>query len=168
MSVFLFWLYLIALMSMIIGVAKAISDTLDDHHDQSVFADVPEDSFFGENSWVRKNNLKIFNIPIPKWLSRNFLVFTTDMWHLSNTIGKALRYGIYGAMIYFPHISVMLDLKESLLLICAIYISETLTFHALYTYILIKNVDKRKKILAYIGLGLTVILPYIMYYFLNK
>lgn len=138
----LFLLYIICLFTIIIGVTNGISEAL---HKENM----PILQKHKEKDW------KIFN-------------FNFRIKNIYNSISRIFRAGVYGALIYFPHISIMLTLKESLLLITTIYVLETFAFYLLHKYTLIENVSKTKKIFAYLATASTIIIPYILYYFLNK
>lgn len=67
------------------GVAKAVKDTLAHHFMISIFSRLDPDFWDSSRSWLNKYEKD--NYPKPRFLgSTTFFVWTTDGWHLFDTI----------------------------------------------------------------------------------
>ena len=116
-----------------IFTGKAIADTVSNEVSwlNSVFGLNDIDSFWGskDHTWKRKyKEDKILN-----YLFNTIFVFTTDIWHLANTIR---RIGIYLAILGSLMIDIELDFGGALLIVFIYMIMNILGFHLLYTDIL--------------------------------
>lgn len=119
-----FWVVVILLI--ISGIAKAVQDTLDFHYWKSIFSKATLESWWNPNmSW--ENKYKWFpNSKILTWLISNPLVFITDAWH---TFGLIRDLSIFSCI---PIISG----NYFLFLLYPIY---RVIFHIFYTYIFVKS-----------------------------
>jgi len=116
-----------------IFTGKAIADTVSNEvsWSKSVFSIYDIESFWGskDHTWKRKyKEDKILN-----YLFNTIFVFTTDIWHLANTIR---RIGIYLAILGSLMIDIELDFGGALLIVFIYMIMNILGFHLLYTEIL--------------------------------
>jgi len=116
-----------------IFTGKAIADTVSNEvsWSNSVFGLNDIDSFWGskDHTWKRKyKEDKILN-----YLFNTIFVFTTDIWHLANTVRRLGIYlGILAALI------VNTTLLNELIIVSSYILLNVVGFHLLYTYILKK------------------------------
>jgi hypothetical protein len=117
----------------IVGIMNAIMDVLTTRWETSIFKRIKNDKLLNfvdplswENKW--KNGDKSQG---EKFLgSSTFLVFLTDLWHLSKTLMIVL--GTLAAITYEPMFNAWIDA-------IILYASFTVTFQLFYEYIFIKK-----------------------------
>ena len=121
-----------------LGLSKAISDTLQHHYPISIFVKNNSLSFFGSHSWKRKKKFELRTDLVGKllnWFYQNTFVLLSDAWHFFNSLNII---SLLLAMYFVP---------KSIIAILIFYSVRTLTFHIFYTYILItKNKNNKKTI----------------------
>ena len=150
---------------------KAIADIVSDssHWYHSIFSKYKIDGFWGskERTWVRKHkcdcikfrfesknqhlNLAI-NTMISvlngflQYLFSTLLVWTTDIWHAANLMN---RIGVYLAILFAILVGIkychILTAQDVVLIVGAFAFLNTLGFHVMYTYVLRKKLNLRKK-----------------------
>lgn len=150
---------------------KAIADIVSDssHWYHSIFSQYKIDSFWGskERTWVRKykcdcikfrsasenkfirlsiNTMIAVVNGIMQYLFTTILVWTTDIWHAANLMN---RVGVYLAILFAILVGVeychILTIQDIILIVGAFAFLNTLGFHIMYTYILRKKLNLRKK-----------------------
>lgn len=111
------------------GFFKAVSDGLMSGAFQSAFNIKKATSFFGIESWKRKykNNDKANGLAY--LFSDTLLVWTTDGWHLSNTLGMICNVFCLGIAL-----SPIFGFYYALLVSMIYWIVRSGTFHLLFTY----------------------------------
>lgn len=94
-----------------------------------------KESFWGSKEFTYKRKYR--KNPFLKYLFSTILVFTTDVWHLANTVR---RIGIYSSIFWgISYGAVATVTFKSLLLIMTLFILlNIIGFHLTYTYILRK------------------------------
>jgi len=117
----------------LVFTGKAIADTVSNEASwsKSIFSKHDIDSFWGskDHTWKRKyRDNKIMN-----YLFSTLLVWTTDIWHLANTLR---RLGIYLGI--FLALTISTNLLSELIIISTYIILNIVGFHVLYTYFLKK------------------------------
>ena len=128
---------LFILSAILISLGKAIADIVSDESNwqKSVFSTYKIDSFFGckDNTWQRKyREDKLWN-----YLFSTILVFSTDIWHLANTISKIGYYlGLLSILFLSPSI------LANILLIFVHLVLNTSLFHIFYHNLLRKSIKK--------------------------
>jgi hypothetical protein len=132
-------LYILFYLSVfLIFLGKGIADIVSDEPNwrKSVFSKFPIDSFWGckDNTWVRKyRENKITN-----YLFSTIFVWTTDIWHFANMIGKLGTYlSVFFAILIGQ--SYDLNLFQSFLIVVLFTFFNILGFHLSYTYFLRKK-----------------------------
>lgn len=132
-------LYILFYLSVfLIFLGKGIADIVSDEPNwrKSVFSKFPIDSFWGckDNTWVRKyRENKITN-----YLFSTIFVWTTDIWHFTNMIGKLGTYlSVFFAILIGQ--SYELNLSQSFLIVVLFAFFNILGFHLSYTYFLRKK-----------------------------
>jgi len=79
--------WLIGILLVISGISKSVKDTVRDHYYGSIFSKLNQKYWNGTNSWLNKYDQTKFPDLKPKfWGSTTFLAWTTDAWHLFDTI----------------------------------------------------------------------------------
>jgi hypothetical protein len=117
----------------LVFTGKAVADTVSNEISwaNSIFSVYDIESFWGskDHTWKRKyKEDKILN-----YLFNTIFVFTTDIWHLANTIRRLGIYlGILAALI------VNTTLLNELIIVSTYILLNVVGFHLLYTYILKK------------------------------
>jgi hypothetical protein len=117
----------------LVFTGKAVADTVSNEVSwtNSIFSVYDIESFWGskDHTWKRKyKEDKILN-----YLFNTIFVFTTDIWHLANTIRRLGIYlGILAALI------VNTTLLNELIIVSTYILLNVVGFHLLYTYILKK------------------------------
>jgi len=117
----------------LVFTGKAVADTVSNEVSwaNSIFSKNHIESFWGskDHTWKRKYKKdKILN-----YLFNTIFVFTTDIWHLANTIRRLGIYlGILAALI------VNTTLLNELIIVSTYILLNVVGFHLLYTYILKK------------------------------
>ena len=117
----------------LVFTGKAVADTVSNEISwtNSIFSVYDIESFWGskDHTWKRKyKEDKILN-----YLFNTIFVFTTDIWHLDNTIRRLGIYlGILSALI------VNTTLLNELIIVSTYILLNVVGFHLLYTYILKK------------------------------
>ena len=133
------WLFLLFYLSVFfIFIGKGIADIVSDEPNwrKSIFSVAKIDSFWGckDNTWKRKyHKNKILN-----YLFSTILVWTTDIWHFANMIGKL---GIYLSLLFAFLIgsNLQISIVTSILLIVCFAALNILGFHLTYHYFLRKK-----------------------------
>lgn len=125
---------LFILSAILISLGKGIADIVSDESNwqKSIFSNYKIDSFFGckDNTWQRKyRDNKLWN-----YLSSTILVFTTDIWHLANTISKIGYYLGLVSILFLPY-----GLLVNMLLILVHLGLNTFLFHIFYHNLLRKS-----------------------------
>lgn len=128
---------IVLLLAILVYGSKACADTLVQHHEESIFSQFDQYSFFGLNSWVRKyKNMDQSQGEAFKW-STTYLAFTTDAWHMFNLI---LKIGYLGLTVVtfslgYHHVTLF-----KLLTYYSIFLTfGSIVFTTLYNYLLIKK-----------------------------
>ena len=124
---------------MCIFIGKAISDTTSDETNwhKSIFKNLGAiNSFWGakNKTYKRKDNDNL----ILNYLLHTILVFTTDIWHLGNTIR---RLGIYMSLFVSLLLGGNTDLSiiHVMIIIGTFILTNVIGFHIMYHYILKKD-----------------------------
>ena len=117
----------------LVFTGKAVADTVSNEISwtNSIFSVYDIESFWGskDHTWKRKyKEDKILN-----YLFNTIFVFTTDIWHLANTIR---RLGIYLGIL--ADLIVNTTLLNELIIVSTYILLNVVGFHLLYTYILKK------------------------------
>lgn len=93
---------IVGALSALSGAAKAVKDTISHHHDASVFATWNAQYWNPQESWKNKYKNYDQGDKRPRYpLASTWLVWTTDAWHLCDTlyriflIGAGVVGGIY-------------------------------------------------------------------------
>jgi hypothetical protein len=125
---------LFILSAILISLGKGIADIVSDESNwqKSIFSNYKIDSFFGckDNTWQRKyRDNKLWN-----YLFSTILVFTTDIWHLANTISKIGWYLGLVSILFLPY-----GLLINMLLILVHLVLNTFLFHIFYHNLLRKS-----------------------------
>ena len=125
---------LFILSAILISLGKGIADIVSDESNwqKSIFSKYKIDSFFGckDNTWQRKyRDNKLWN-----YLFSTILVFTTDIWHLANTISKIGYYLGLVSILLLPY-----SLLLNMLLILVHLGLNTFLFHIFYHNLLRKS-----------------------------
>lgn len=122
-----------------IFLGKAIADITSNevHWKESIFSKKNTiDSFWGskDHTWIRKD----YENKLKNTLYHTFLVFTTDVWHLANTLR---RIGIYLAIIFSMLIgnAGILNLWQQCIIILVFIMMNVVGFHVFYQYVLRKK-----------------------------
>lgn len=122
---------LLSLSVFFVFIGKSIADIVSNEPNwkKSIFSKYPIDSFWGskDHTWVRKYKYK--DNKILNYLFTTILVWTTDIWHLSNTIRRVGIYmGITGSL-FIDNLS-----NSLIFIIVGLYIIiNVVGFHILYT-----------------------------------
>jgi hypothetical protein len=125
---------LFILSAILISLGKGIADIVSDESNwqKSIFSKYKIDSFFGckDNTWQRKyRDNKLWN-----YLFSTILVFTTDIWHLANTISKIGYYLGLVSILLLPY-----SLLLNMLFILVHLVLNTFLFHIFYHNLLRKS-----------------------------
>lgn len=125
---------LLSLSVFFVFIGKSVADIVSNEPNwkKSIFSKYPIDSFWGskDHTWVRKYKYK--DNKILNYLFTTILVWTTDIWHLSNTIRRVGIYmGITGSL-FIDNLS-----NSMIFIIVGLYIIiNVIGFHIFYTKIL--------------------------------
>lgn len=124
----------IGLMSILMGVVKAVMDTLLFHYDTSVFKKAKNQDWWNPVlSWDNKNTMSS-NLFI-KWMLRSPLVFLTDAWHLFGFLYMFLLVSIVFVSMFVQHSNV--EWYWWLLVSVSIWVVHSVSFHIFFTYIFV-------------------------------
>lgn len=118
---------------LIVGVCKAVSDTLADHYEQSVFVKWNPWFWNKKISWINKYRYDAQKQLKPKFpFSTTALVFLTDGWHLFNMIGHIFIFaGILALIFLTPNIYYALG---------SVFGSQAIGFNICYSWLFKKSV----------------------------
>lgn len=115
---------ILSILVIVSAISKAIMDTINFHHDASVFKNAG-DWFNPLNSWKNKYNW-FPNSKVLTWLISNPFVFITDAWHF---FGMIQRMAIFSCLFFSP-------IWWS---IPILYLLFTLVFSLFFIYIFVKK-----------------------------
>ena len=128
---------IVSLLLVTFGLCNAIMDTLQFHFDKSMF---PDTNFWNpKKSWKNKYKNGDANQGEKFPFSTTLLVFTTDAWHLSKSIGfNALYFALAFTICFFLN----LPFRCLVLVFASIKILAGAGFYIPYRFLLLKKEKK--------------------------